>query len=59
MQCFLDLDGFISSNINRFLLYIAVVIFVVHDKQYNQIKHFLSLEQAKQQQKCLQNVFDA
>ena len=37
----------------------VLVVFVVHDKQYTQIKHFLALEQAKQQQNCLQNVFDA
>ena len=37
----------------RFLIYFAVIVFAVHEKQYTQIKHFLSLEQAKQQQNCL------
>ena len=31
----------------------------MHDKNHTQISHFLSQEQAKQQQECLQNVFDA
>jgi len=49
MSCFLDLDGFISSNTNRFLIYIICLIFSVHGKHSTEIKHFLSLELAKQQ----------
>ncbi len=31
-QCFKDLDGFISSNTTRFLIYVAIFVFAVHDK---------------------------
>ena len=44
MNCFLDLDGFITSNTTRFLIYIIILVFSVHGKHSTEIKHFLSLE---------------
>ena len=52
-------DAFTSTATTHFHIYILIIIYAVHKKHYSQISHFLFEEQAKQQQECLQNVFDS
>ena len=53
-----DPEEIASIFMGRFIIYTLVILFAIHNKRHTEVTHFIAIEQAKNQQSCLQNVFD-